>query len=65
VSPLAVAIDPSLAEPPIMARVKMTHRRIGGYYFEITDDPSVPERPVYLKVSDPETIEERLVERCR
>ncbi|MFO8058689.1 MAG: nucleoside hydrolase [bacterium] len=65
VIPLAVAIEPGLAEPPQMMRFKMTERKWGGYTFTLTDDPSVPERPVYVRLKNPEAIEKRVVARCR
>ncbi len=65
VIPAAIALDPSLAAPPVMRRVTMVHRRAGGYTFALTDDPQVPERPVYLKLNDPERVKQRLLEKCK
>jgi inosine-uridine nucleoside N-ribohydrolase len=65
VIPLAVALDPSLAEPPRRLRVKMTELRFGGHAFTITDDPAVPMRDVYVKLRDQKTVEERAVAACQ
>ncbi len=65
VIPLAVAIEPELAGPPRMLRFKMTERKWGGHTLTLTDDPSVPERPVYVSLKNPEALEAELVERCR
>jgi hypothetical protein len=65
VIPLAIALDPSLVQGPQMLRVTMSYRKVGGYYFTITDDVSVPERPVYLKLRDRDIIVQRMLERLR
>ncbi len=65
VIPLAVAIEPGLAQPPMELRFSMQHGKGAGSYFVISDDESIPTRPVFVKVRDPGAIEERLLERCR
>ncbi|OGP59697.1 MAG: hypothetical protein A2V67_02795 [Deltaproteobacteria bacterium RBG_13_61_14] len=65
VIPLAVAIEPDLAEPPIEMRVTMERRRFGGYIFAESEDPAVPSRKLYVRLHDPATLEKRLRERCR
>lgn len=65
VIPLAAAIDPDLAEEPVMLRVKMTKRRVGGWTFTVSDDPEVPLRPVYVRLKDPAALERTMLERCR
>jgi hypothetical protein len=65
VIPLAVALEPELAEAPAMRRVTMAKRRVGGYYFAFTDDPAVPPRPVYARLADRERLTAELIQRCR
>jgi hypothetical protein len=65
VIPAAIALDPSLAAPPSTRRVTITRFRAGDWAFALTDDPAVPERKVYLKLNDPERVEQRLMERCK
>jgi purine nucleosidase len=62
---VALAVEPELAETPQEIRIGMGHLKRGGYYFTIEDDPSVPAYPVFIKLRDSQTIERRLVERCR
>ncbi len=61
----AVAIDPRLAEPPLEVRIEMAYRDSGGWYFKASDDPSIPLRPVFLQVKDPETIKQGIMDRCK
>jgi inosine-uridine nucleoside N-ribohydrolase len=63
--PLAIALDPSLAQEPQMLRVNMSYRKLGGWYFTVTDDPAVPERPVYAKLGDPGMVVARLMARLQ
>ncbi len=65
VIPVAIAVDPDLAEPPNELRVSMDYLKPTGYYFGIGNDPKVPARLVYAKLRDPQTIEKQAVERCR
>jgi purine nucleosidase len=65
VIPLAVALQPDLAEPPLELRVTMERRRFGGYIFAESEDPAVPSRKLYVRLHDPATLEKRLRERCR
>jgi len=65
VMPLAVAIDPDLAEPPRTARVDMGCGKWADCYFVLTDDPSVPARKIYDRLADPEKVEKLTVERCK
>ncbi len=61
----AVAIDPELAEPPTLLRIKLAERKRGGYYFAISDDKNLPAYPVYGKLRDAQALEQRVVERSR
>ena len=65
VIPLALALEPDLAEPPIELRVAMAKRRLGGYIFAISEDPAIPARKLYVRLSDPATLEQRSRERCQ
>jgi purine nucleosidase len=63
VIPLAIAIDPELADPPEPMYVGMEYREFGGHYFTIESEADTPERQVYMKLADPETVQERMMER--
>ena len=65
VIPAAIAFEPSLAEAPTELRVVMRPHKIGGFSFAINQDVSVPARPVYVRLLDPQTVETRLLERCQ
>lgn len=64
VIPLALALDPDLAEPPRELRVAIERRRLGGYIFTVTEDRGIPSRVVYLHLRDSETVTARMRERC-
>ena len=65
VIPLAIALDPEVAEPPTMRRVTMKNGGRNGFHFIFTDDPAVPERPVYARLTDRERVQRTMVERSR
>lgn len=65
VIPLALALEPDLAAPPIKLRVTMEKRRFGGYIFTATEDPAVPLRKIYVRLREAETLESRTRDRCR
>jgi len=65
VIPAAIAFDPDLAESPTELRVVMVPHKIGGFAFAVSEDASIPARPVYLRLRDPKTVETRLLERCQ
>jgi len=62
---LAVALDPGLAEPPEMLRFQLAERSPGGFYFALGPDPNLPPRPVFLKLRNAQTLEQRTMDRCR
>ena len=64
VIPVAVALDPGLAEPPMELRVTMDRHKKAGYYFVVSDDPAVAARKAYVRLESPELVEDRLWERC-
>lgn len=63
--PLAIALDPEVAEAPVMKRVIMVDGGRNGWRFGFTDDPTVPERPVYARLIDGKRVERTTVERCK
>ncbi len=65
VIPVAIAFDPELAETPQELRVIMVPHKIGGFSFAVSQDASVPARPVSIRLRDPQTVETRLRERCQ
>jgi len=65
VIPVAIALDPGLADAPEELRVIMSRHQIGGFAFAVSEDASVPTRPVYVRLRDPQTVETRLLERCQ
>lgn len=61
VIPAAIAFDPDLAEDPTELRVIMVRHKLGGFSFAISEDVSVPARPVYVRLRDPRTVETRII----
>lgn len=59
--PVAIALDPEVAAPPALKRVIMVDGGRNGWRFGFTDDPSVPERPVYGRLVDRERVEKNTV----
>jgi len=65
VIPLAIAMEPELAAPPRMLRFELVERKWVGHTLTLTEDPSVPARPVYVKLEKAGKVEGRVVRRCR
>jgi len=65
VIPVAIAIDPSLAEPAMEIRISLDYLKPSGNYFAVSNDPKIPARPVYARLRDPVTIEKQMLERCQ
>ena len=63
--PVAIALDPEVAAAPTMHRVTMVDGGRNGYRFAFTDDPSVPERPVYVRLTDGRRVAEQTIRACR
>lgn len=63
--PLALAIEPELAEHPKELRFTLADKGRYGYVFALSNDQRIPLRPVYLRLRNAQAIENHLVERCK
>jgi len=63
--PLAIALDPEVAAPPVMRRVTMVDGGRNGFHFAFTDAPSVPERPVFVRLADRNRVAGQTIRTCR